>query len=444
MDLTPPPSQNYAGIGTHQRSYYHQERPLPLPYPSSSPARNHAGGSIVHHTTQRGRKNGQVAHQGFLDLMSYVPRARVDEGYDQEDHDEGDDEGGRGDRRWDWAYDVHGNPVSGEHRGEVEETIGTRYEDLPVSVPSSSTPGPAWATATARAAPPGHAVMRRQPSEATQMLRLISQPQPQPHPQAQIRGGNPPGPDPSGSTYLDLSSWINPVLSPVVGTLGYIGSTLRGRAGVGVGGSLDPNVHPDIHANGDTQEGGVKDLPGLPGGRGYEGVPLPTKKIPRKPVNPIVDGPRQVLDQEQAQPSASGAGLGTSKATYGPARTVRILQPAPSAPNTPSFVVPYPKATLSRTENTWKPRGQIGSIMLNTTRQGRTLQRPSPQHQQQPQQQGRFLDPARGERKPPVQQQAQGGRSGQRPGGLDKRMISWPLDFRCVSCLFCGMLMALC
>lgn len=212
----------------------------------------------------------------------------------------------------------------------------------------------------------------------------------------------------------------NMVLDPVVGTLGYIGSTLRSR----VGPAFDDDQGYDQDHDQRT-DGRGKELPGLPGiaaGRAVDGVPLPTNKIPRKPVQGI-----NTAEGGQTQSTIPNAMDGPNRIQ----RTVRILHPPPAA-----YTQPLAKGGegMGMGIGTWKPRGQIGSILLKTQRGPRGLGG-----------QGggsKFFDTAKGGAvgkgtSAGAGNGATGGKIGvaagaARPGGLDKRMISWPLDFRSV------------
>ena len=367
MDPSPTPSHNYAGIGTPAYTRALLDRP--------------GGGGFQGRTirSQTYVPRGTVAHQGFLDLTSYVPGAgRGNEGYETGGGGGANDGDGR-DARWEWEYDDQGRPI---RTHQAEELIGMRYEDLP----RNRQAGRAGIPDPRQPALPIPTGPRRQPSEATQMFRAISQARPADEPVL-------------GSGYL--GGWKG-LIEPVVGTLGYLGSTLRGRAGL----PYDTPNDGQAGVPGGRAEG--KDLPGLPM---LDGVPLPTKKIPRKPIQTQVVP--LATDQEQT---------GTTRPL---ARTVRIMHPPVHPSSTPAQGNNIPPTFRGPGEPTWKPRGQIGSILLNTQR----LKRSGAGGGQQAV--SKFFDTARGDRRG-LPAGGQGQTGGARPGGLDKRTISWPLDFRSV------------
>jgi hypothetical protein len=260
---------------------------------------------------------------------------------------------------------------------------------------------------------------RRQPSEATQMLRALSQ-----QPQPLVATGGAGGGDAAGGgagLYSYASASVNGlrnmVLDPVVGTLGYIGSTLRSRVGPAFD---DDQGYDQDQDHSQEVDGRGKDLPGLPGtaaGRAVDGVPLPTNKIPRKPVQSI-----NTAEGGQTQPMVPIAIDGPNRIQ----RTVRILYPPPAAYTQP--------LAQGGGIGTWKPRGQIGSILLKTQRGPRGLGGQAGGSRLFETAKGGAVGKAVGAGAGTGAAGARmgGAAGGARPGGLDKRMISWPLDFRSV------------
>jgi hypothetical protein len=408
---SPTPSHNYAGIGTPA---YTTQLPRRLsPHPSGLPTS--PGGRTIHSQTYVPR--GTIAHQGFLDLLSYVPgNGQFD--LQSQNHPQYQATTGR-DTRWDWEYDEQGHQVNIQDQdgGRAVETVGKRYEDMPLAADPRGPPPRAQAQPRARMDPP--AGPRRQPSEATQMLRALSQ-----QPQPLVATGGAGGGDAAGGgagLYSYASASVNGlrnmVLDPVVGTLGYIGSTLRSRVGPAFD---DDQGYDQDQDHSQEVDGRGKDLPGLPGtaaGRAVDGVPLPTNKIPRKPVQSI-----NTAEGGQTQPMVPIAIDGPNRIQ----RTVRILYPPPAAYTQP--------LAQGGGIGTWKPRGQIGSILLKTQRGPRGLGGQAGGSRLFETAKGGAVGKAvgAGAGTGAAGTRMGGAAGGARPGGLDKRMISWPLDFRSV------------
>ena len=308
------------------------------------------------------------------------------------------------DRRWDWEYDDRGQLVTRGQDGVDENEIGgKRYEDIPVSRNGGRVGGP-------RA--------RRETSEATDLLRAaLGGPR-----QGEPGVNNSPTQQTGNPSALSSSSTILHLAQAGVGTLRSIveDPMMVYRGGIGLlgsgwMGSISGHPAPPTHP---TRQGEEKRLPGIPvpssppRGQGdkVDGIPV-VKQIKRKPLPPPTSS---VLVDPSSRPAQTGR------------QTVRINLPPPTnltgnGPYTTGTGV-YPG---TGTKSGWKPRGQIGSILMSTTR-------------------GRGGVGAVGAGKGTVGYARGGGTGGggggglggtngvSPPGGLDKRTISWPMDFRSV------------
>jgi hypothetical protein len=359
-DASPTPSQNHAGIGT--RTFYSPPPPL-----------------------------GSYLRQDRLGYRDPVF-----------DHQAGSIRGLGGeqvqDTRWDWEYDDQGQLVTRRQQGDEDEIGGKRYEDIPVSNKGGRVGGP-------RA--------RRETSEATDLLRAaLSGPR-----QDETRVIASPQQVASPST-LSSSSTILHLAQAGVGTLRSIveDPMMVYRGGIGLLGSGWMGSISGPGGTNPTQPGEEKKLPRVPipvsprrgQGARVDGIPA-VKQIKRKPLPPPTSS---VLVDPSSRPVQTGG------------QTVRINLPLPTnltgnGPYTTGTGA-YPE---TGTKSGWKPRGQIGSILMSTTR-------------------GKGGLGAVGAGKGTLGFARGGGGGGglgmngvrtngaARPGGLDKRTISWPLDFR--------------
>jgi len=371
----------------HQYPLYPGHNPHPAPDPSPTPSQNHAGiGTRTFYSPPPPLGSYlRQDHLGYRDPV-FDQQAGTIRGKDQAQ-----------DKRWDWEYDDQGRPVTQRQQGDDDGIGGKRYEDIPPASKGGRVGGPRG---------------RRETSEATDLLRAaLSGPRqggagPEPGQMEQQQVVNP--------STLSSSSTILHLAQAGVGTLRSIveDPMMVYRGGIGLLGSGWMGSVSGPGATNTLKPGEEKRLPEVPvssprgQGNKVDGIPA-VKQVRRKPLPPPTSS---VLVDSSSRPAQAGR------------QTVRINLPPPTnlagnGPYTMGTGV-YPD---TGTKSGWKPRGQIGSILMNTTR-------------------GRGgVGGGAGAKGTLGFSRGGGGGLGAvgagangaaRPGGLDKRTISWPLDFR--------------